>query len=33
LEEQLETAGAGYYEDEPESHETGVIVDVIDEEE
>jgi hypothetical protein len=27
LEEQLETAGAGYYEDEPESFETGVIVE------
>ena len=35
LEEQLETAGASYYEDEPESFETGVIVedDIIDEEE
>lgn len=27
LEEQLETAGASYYEDEPESLETGVIVE------
>ena len=30
LEDQLETAGASYYEDEPESFETGVIVEDID---
>lgn len=29
LEEQLETAGASYYEDEPESYETGVIVEDV----
>lgn len=29
-EEQLETAGASYYSDEPESYETGVVVDVVD---
>ncbi len=28
-EEQLETAGASYYEDEPESYETGVIVEDV----
>ena len=29
LEDQLETAGASYYEDEPESYETGVVVEDV----